>query len=125
VAGSVARPVEGLKAKPVAEPIADPVTDLVAEPAPGPSPATSLDKFLQAQKVQLEQFLQGLADGNPVKSKIAAVMSERNKVTSVKRELNDRDTPTGPQKKPKKMIGKVTIDLTEDDEPPGLVIELD
>jgi hypothetical protein len=43
----------------------------------------------------------------------------------IKRELDDDNKPGGQRKKPKKMIGKVTIDLTEDDESSEPAIELD
>lgn len=55
------------------------------------------------------------------KVQVLAVL-EQQKKKAIKRELPDDDESDQPRKKPKKMIGKVIIDLTED-EPES--IELD
>jgi len=40
----------------------------------------------------------------------------------IKREINDEKESDTPRKKPKKMFGKITIDLTED-EPEAIVLD--
>jgi hypothetical protein len=50
------------------------------------------------------------------------VKLEGTHTTTIKRELDDEKESGRPGKKPKKMIGKVTIDLTED-EPEAIALD--
>ncbi|TVY92398.1 hypothetical protein LAWI1_G002698 [Lachnellula willkommii] len=117
------RSLEALKAlriidrSPTPEAVAAAVASAVAS-SPSPSPAVNLENLTPAQKSQLEVFLQGLmsgGNGSPVKR-------EDPSAPTIKHELDDEKESGSPRKKPKKMLGKVTIDLTED-EPEAIPLE--